>query len=67
MNIAGSGAGSESRSVSQRYESADPNSYQNVTDPQHCIVENQAVFAIVSLVLNFSSTGTLQNLRIPGQ
>jgi hypothetical protein len=43
--------GSESKSVSQRYGSADPDLYQNVTDPQHCIVENQAVFVIVSLVL----------------
>jgi hypothetical protein len=30
MKIAGSG------SVNQRYGSADPDSYQNVTDPQHC-------------------------------
>jgi hypothetical protein len=35
MKIAGSGAGS----VSQRYGSADPDPdpYQNVTDPQHCL------------------------------
>ncbi len=34
MKIAGSGAGSGS--VSQRYGSADPDQYQNVTEPQHC-------------------------------
>ncbi len=36
--IAGSGAGSKSGSVSERYGSADPNPdpYQIVTDPQHC-------------------------------
>ncbi len=31
--IAGSGAGSES--ISQRHVPADPDPYQNVTDPQH--------------------------------
>jgi hypothetical protein len=41
MKIAGSGAGSragtgsESGFFSQRYGSADPDPYHNVTDPQH--------------------------------
>jgi hypothetical protein len=33
-------AGSGSGSVSQWYESADPDLYQNVTDPQHCFLED---------------------------
>ncbi len=33
MKIAGSGSGVGS--VSQRYKSADPDPYRNVTDPQH--------------------------------
>ncbi len=33
--IAGFGSGS----VSQRYESANPDLYQNVTDPQHCLCD----------------------------
>jgi hypothetical protein len=32
---AGSGYGSDSGSISQWYGSADPNPYQDVTDPQH--------------------------------
>jgi hypothetical protein len=32
----GSGVGSGSRSISQRYGSGDPDPHQNVTDPQHC-------------------------------
>ncbi len=32
----GSGVGSGSGSISQRYESGDPDPHQNVTDPQHC-------------------------------
>jgi hypothetical protein len=31
----GSGVGSESGSVRQRYGSADPDAYQKVTEPQH--------------------------------
>ncbi len=30
-----------SGSVSQRYGSADPVTYQNITDPEHCIAGNQ--------------------------
>ncbi len=32
------GSASESGSISQRYGSADPDSYQNFIDPQHCLV-----------------------------
>jgi hypothetical protein len=35
--IAGSGAGSESGYVSQRYGSVDPDPHHNVTDPQHWV------------------------------
>jgi hypothetical protein len=35
MKIPGFGAEFGSESVSQRYGSADPDPYQNVTDPQH--------------------------------
>jgi hypothetical protein len=35
MKIAGSGSGS----VSQRHGSANPDPYQNVSDPQHCILK----------------------------
>ncbi len=34
--IAGSGPASGSGSISQRFGSADPDSYQNFMDPQHC-------------------------------
>jgi hypothetical protein len=34
--IAGSGAGFESGSASQKYGSVDPDLYQNVTYPEHC-------------------------------
>jgi hypothetical protein len=37
---AGSGAGSDSK----RYGSADPDPYQNVTDPEHCILLRRAYF-----------------------
>jgi hypothetical protein len=33
-----SGSGDGSGFVSQMYGSADPDPYQNVTDPQHCIL-----------------------------
>jgi hypothetical protein len=33
----GSGVGSGSRAMSQRYGSADPDPHQNVTDPQRCV------------------------------
>ena len=32
----GSGVGSGSESISQRYGSGDPDPHQNITDPQHC-------------------------------
>jgi hypothetical protein len=32
------GSGSESRSISQRHGSPNPDPYQNVMDPQHCLV-----------------------------
>jgi hypothetical protein len=32
----GSGVGSGSESISQRYGSEDPDPHQNFTDPQHC-------------------------------
>jgi hypothetical protein len=35
--MAGSESASESGSISQRYESADPDPYQNFMDPQHCV------------------------------
>jgi hypothetical protein len=31
------GSGSESGSISQRHGSADPDSHQNVMDPEHCL------------------------------
>ncbi len=34
----GAGTGFETRSVCQRYGSADPDPYQNVTDPQHLLI-----------------------------
>ncbi len=45
--IAGFGAGSESKSVSQRYGSADPDPYQNVAGSarlQHCFEDGQHVW-----------------------
>jgi hypothetical protein len=33
-----------SRSVSQRYGSANPDPYQNVTDPQHCKQETILIY-----------------------
>ncbi len=38
MKIAGAGSASGCRSVSQRYGSADPYPYQNVADPQYCLL-----------------------------
>ncbi len=38
--IAGPGAGTGSGSFNQMYVSADPDPYQNVTDPQPCLLEN---------------------------
>jgi hypothetical protein len=35
----GVGSGVRSGSISQRYGPADPDSHQNVTDPQHCFQE----------------------------
>ncbi len=37
MKIAGSGAGSGFGSIGNKHGSADPDPYQNVTDPQHCL------------------------------
>ncbi len=34
--VVGSGVGSGSGSISQRYGSGEPDPHQNVTDPQHC-------------------------------
>jgi hypothetical protein len=42
MKRAGSGA--RSRSVSQRYGSEDPDSYQNVTEPKQCSTQYQYSF-----------------------
>ncbi len=41
---AGSGAGSES--ISQRYGPRDPELYQNVTGPEHCILETVTSFLL---------------------
>jgi hypothetical protein len=49
MKIAGSGAGTgfETRSVCQRYGSADPDSYQNVDpDPQHLFNNHLRYFVL---------------------
>jgi hypothetical protein len=35
--IAGSGSGSDSRSISQRHGSADPDPHQNFMDSEHCL------------------------------
>jgi hypothetical protein len=45
LQIAGSGAGSESGSVGQKYGSPDPDPYQrrNVTDPQHTLLSYHVV------------------------
>ncbi len=48
MKIAGSGAGSESGSVSQRYGSAEELD-QKVTDPQHCLEASLLPFCLVRL------------------
>jgi hypothetical protein len=43
----GSGFGSRSGSISHRYESADPDSHQNVTDPQHCRTNESGIHKTV--------------------
>ena len=41
MKIEGSGSEYGSRSISQRHGSADPDSHQNVMDPQHWLPEDE--------------------------
>jgi hypothetical protein len=41
MKIEGSGSESGSRSISQRHGSTDPDSHQNVMDPQHWLSEDE--------------------------
>ncbi len=55
--IAGSGSGSGSGSISQRHGSADPDPYQNVTDPQHCLTGTGTV--------RYRYGGTPQDICIP--
>ncbi len=38
----GSGVGSRSGSISQRYGSGDPDPHQNATDPQHCFIVTES-------------------------
>ncbi len=38
----GSGVGSGSGSIIQKYGSADPDPHQNVTDPQHCCIVTES-------------------------
>ncbi len=47
MKIEGSGSKSGSRSISQRHGSADPDPYQNVMDPQHCLKRSLAAAVLV--------------------
>ncbi len=46
----------ESGSVSQRYGSADPDPYQNVTDPKHCFL----TYVIIVLYLSLQTRWLLQ-------
>ncbi len=44
----GSRSGAGSGSISQRYESEDPESHKNVTDPQHCVTLKSFSFILPS-------------------
>jgi hypothetical protein len=48
-------AESGSESLSQRYGSTDPDPYQNVTDPQHCLVVGFAIQYLVMAMVCIAS------------
>jgi hypothetical protein len=54
MKIAGSG------SISQRHGSADPDPYQNVMDPQHCLESHLLPCAVVCSGLSTVAEDMLQ-------